>query len=57
MDKVPPVKVKQFEREFIELMRASHAVVLNNLRAGKLEDTDVDTIKTVAQDLSSKYAG
>jgi F-type H+-transporting ATPase subunit alpha len=56
MDKVPVSKVKQFEKEFIELMRANNQTVLDNLRAGKLEDSDVDTIRKVATDLASKYA-
>src|SRR6187431_2517470 len=56
MDKVPVTKVKQFEKEFLDLMRLSHRQVLNNLRAGKFEDADVDVIKKVAHDLSSKFA-
>ena len=56
MDRVPVTKVKQFEKEFLELMRLSHRTVLNNLRAGKFEDADVDTIKKVAHDLSAKFA-
>src|SRR5687768_5536245 len=55
IDKVPVNKVKQFEKEFIELMRGSHKNVLDNLRAGKFEDADVSTIKKVATDLSSRY--
>src|SRR5688500_10786868 len=55
MDKVPVNKVRQFEKEFIELMRGSHKGVLANLRAGKFEDADVATIKKVALDLSSRY--
>jgi F-type H+/Na+-transporting ATPase subunit alpha len=56
MDRIPVTKVKQFEKEFLELMRLSHRQVLNNLRAGKFEDADVDVIKKVAHDLSSKFA-
>ena len=55
MDKVPVGKVKQFEKEFIELLRASHKNVLTNLQAGKFEDADVATIKAVAADLSARY--
>jgi F-type H+-transporting ATPase subunit alpha len=56
MDKVPVNKVKQFEKNFLELLRTSHQDVLDNLRAGKFEDTDVEVIKSVALDLSGKYA-
>ena len=55
MDNVPVVKVKQFEKEFIELLRGSHRNVLDNLRAGKFEDADVAVIKKVAADLSARY--
>src|SRR6478735_1229790 len=55
MDKVPVNKVREFEKEFTELMNATHRNVLDNLRAGKFEDADVATIKKVAQDLASKY--
>ena len=56
MDKVPVVKVRQFEKEFLDLMRATHRGVLNNLRAGKFEDNDIDVIKKTATELASKYA-
>jgi F-type H+-transporting ATPase subunit alpha len=56
MDKVLVTKVKQFERDFIELLRANYRNVLDNLRAGKFEDADVDTIKKVAIDLANKYS-
>jgi F-type H+/Na+-transporting ATPase subunit alpha len=55
MDKVPVNKVKQFEKEFIELMRLTHRNVLDNFRAGKLEDADVAIVKKVATELASKY--
>lgn len=56
IDKVPVNKVRQFEKDFLELMRSSHRNVLDNLRAGKLEDSDVETIKKVATDLASRYS-
>jgi F-type H+-transporting ATPase subunit alpha len=55
MDKVPVGKVKEFEREFIDLLHGTHRTVLDNLRAGKFEDADVATIKKVATDLSANY--
>lgn len=55
LDKVPVNKVRVFEKEFAELMNATHRGVLDNLRAGKFEDADVATIKQVATDLASKY--
>ena len=55
MDRVPVNKVREFEKEFRDIMNASHRPVLDNLRAGKFEDADVATIKKVATDISSKY--
>jgi len=55
MDRVPVNKVKEFEKEFGELLRASYRGVLDNFRNGKFEDADVATIRKVATDLSSKY--
>ncbi len=55
MDKVPVNKVREFEKEFADLMQAAHRGILDNLRAGKFEDADVATIKKVATDLASKY--
>jgi F-type H+/Na+-transporting ATPase subunit alpha len=55
MDKVPVNKVREFEKEFADLMQATHRGILDNLRAGKFEDADVATIKKVATDLASKY--
>lgn len=56
LDKVPVPKVREFEKEFLERMRTSHRDTLNNLRAGKLEDTDLEVIKTVALEIASRYA-
>jgi F-type H+/Na+-transporting ATPase subunit alpha len=56
IDRVPVARVKEFEKEFIELMRGSHQDVLDNLRAGKFEDSDVETIKKIATDLAKQFA-
>jgi F-type H+/Na+-transporting ATPase subunit alpha len=55
IDKVPVNKVKEFEIEFIGLLRAQYNTVLENFRVGKFEDADADTVKKVALDLASKY--
>jgi F-type H+-transporting ATPase subunit alpha len=56
LDKVPVPKVREFEKAFLERMRISHRDVLDNLRAGKLEDTDLEVIKTVALEIAARYA-
>ena len=55
LDKVPVVKVKQFEKEFLGLLKAQHKNILNNFRAGKLEDADMEIVKKVASELAEKY--
>jgi F-type H+-transporting ATPase subunit alpha len=55
IDRVPVNKVKAFEKEFIDLMKAQNKQVLDNFRAGKFEDADVDVVKKVATELASKY--
>lgn len=55
IDKVPVEKVKEFEKEFIGLLRAQNQAVLDNFRAGKFEDADVETVKKAALELAGKY--
>jgi F-type H+-transporting ATPase subunit alpha len=55
IDKVPVAKVKDFEKEFLGLMRAQYQKVLDNFRAGKFEDADANTVKQLALELAGKY--
>lgn len=55
IDRVPVSKVKEFEKEFTNLLRAQNKQVLDNFRAGKFEDEDVAIVKKVATELASKY--
>ena len=48
-------KVKEFERDYLELLNAKHRGILDTLKAGKLTDEVIDTLTTVAADLSAKY--
>jgi F-type H+-transporting ATPase subunit alpha len=54
-DRVPVNKIKEFEKEFIGLLRAQNKQVLDNFRAGKFEDSDVEIVKKAATELASKY--
>jgi F-type H+-transporting ATPase subunit alpha len=54
-DRVPVNKVKEFEKEFIGLLKAQNKQVLDNFRVGKFEDADVDVVKKAATELASKY--
>jgi F-type H+/Na+-transporting ATPase subunit alpha len=55
LDKVPVAKVKEFEKEFLGLMKAQYQSVLDNFRVGKFEDADANTVKKVATELAAKY--
>ena len=53
---VPVNKVKEFETEYIEFLRAKHSGVLATLKSGKLTDEVTDTLTAVAKELSAKYS-
>ncbi len=55
LDKVPVAKVKEFETDLIQAMRSQHKSVLDNFRAGKLEDADLETVKKVALEVAGRY--
>jgi len=56
LDKVPVNKVKAFESNLAMVLTAQHQNVLNDLRAGKLSDEAVSTLKKVVADLAGQYA-
>ena len=53
---VPVDKVRNFESEYLFYLRQNHSSLLANLKAGKLLDEDLATMRKVAADLSAKYA-
>ncbi|QCK13815.1 F0F1 ATP synthase subunit alpha [Mangrovivirga cuniculi] len=55
LDNVPLDRVKEFEYEFLDLLRAQHNEVLEGLKAGKLDDNITSTLGTVAENLAKKY--
>jgi len=52
---VPVEKVKEFEKEFLEVLNLSHRDTLNALKAGNLSDEATATLEKVAKEVSSKY--
>ncbi|MCB0047111.1 MAG: F0F1 ATP synthase subunit alpha [Caldilineaceae bacterium] len=52
---VPVNQVRNFEENFNNSLAQRHPNVLENLRKGKLEDTDLDTLKSLAAELSAQY--
>jgi len=56
LDKVPVDKVKQYELEYLGILDSKHRPTLDALRAGKLDDAVIGTLKKVALDLAKQYA-
>ena len=52
---VPVVKVKEFEKDYLEYLKVKHRDVLDSLKAGKLTDEMTDVMVTTAKELSAKY--
>ena len=48
-------KVRVFEKEFLFMMHNEHSDILANLRAGKLVDSDLATMKAAALELAERY--
>ena len=52
---VPVEKVREFERDYIEVLNSKHRDSLDTLKAGKLTDEVIDVLVNVAKDLSANY--
>lgn len=52
---VPLDKVKAFETEFLRSMEMKHKDVLDTLKAGKIDDSIEEILKSVASDIASQY--
>ncbi|GAB4486746.1 MAG: F0F1 ATP synthase subunit alpha [Raineya sp.] len=55
LDKVPVERVKEFEKEFLRIMRTEHKSILANLQKGKFEDADTAKMKEIALQLAKNY--
>lgn len=55
LDTVPVERVKEFEKEYLQIMRVEYKDILANLQKGKLEDADTAKMKEVALQLAKKY--
>lgn len=55
LDSVPVEKVKEFEVEFLTLMRSEKKAILAELQQGKLSDEGTKAIEEVAKDLAKRY--
>ncbi|MBW8332527.1 MAG: F0F1 ATP synthase subunit alpha [Prolixibacteraceae bacterium] len=53
---VPVEKVKDFERDFLELMEMQYRGVLDQLRSGILSDNETSVIEKVAAEIAERYS-
>jgi len=52
---VPVGKVKEFERNYLEMLNAKHRDILDTLKSGKLSDEAVDVLTKVAAEISDTF--
>lgn len=53
---VPVAKVKEFEVDYLTVLKASHSEILAALKTGKLTDEIVDTLTKVTKEVAAKFA-
>ena len=52
---VPVNKVKEFQTEYVEFLKAKHSDTMAAIKAGKIDDTITGVLKQAALDIASKY--
>ncbi len=55
LDKVPLDRVKEFEKEYTEILNTQHRDILNDMKAGKLTEEVTGTLDQVAKDLAQRF--
>ncbi|MGB3344122.1 MAG: F0F1 ATP synthase subunit alpha [Aequorivita sp.] len=55
MRNVPVSKIKEFERDYLEMLNLKHRDTLDDLKAGRLTDAALDVMTSTANELSAKY--
>jgi F-type H+/Na+-transporting ATPase subunit alpha len=52
---VPANKVKEFEVDLLLYLRSKHASTMNEIKAGKIDDSITSVIEAAAKEISAKY--
>ena len=52
---VPLNKVREFEKDYLEILERQHKDILDQLKAAKYTDEITDVLKKVTKDLTAKY--
>ncbi|MBW8051028.1 MAG: F0F1 ATP synthase subunit alpha [Cytophagales bacterium] len=55
IDMVPIDKVKDFEKQYLQILTAQHVDILQALQSGKLDDNTTEVLKKVAIELVDRY--
>lgn len=55
LDNVPVERVREFEKEYLQVLNQKHKNVIDELSAGKLEDSLTDVLKEVAIEVAKNY--
>ncbi|HVD96683.1 MAG TPA: F0F1 ATP synthase subunit alpha [Cytophagaceae bacterium] len=55
IDNVPVNEVRNFEKEFLTIMKTQNRSVLDDLRAGKIDDSITAKLKAVAADVAKRF--
>src|SRR5690606_4476098 len=55
LNKVPVNKVRDFEKEYLQFLETKHKDVLNQLAAGKIDESITSVLEAVAKELTAKY--
>jgi F-type H+-transporting ATPase subunit alpha len=56
LKKVPVNKVREFEAEFLDYLRAKHADTLTDLKNGKYTDAQTSVLEAAAIEMTARYA-
>jgi F-type H+-transporting ATPase subunit alpha len=56
LDTVPVNRVREFEKEFTQVLNARHPDALKALKAGKLDDSVTGALRQTAKDVAAGYA-
>lgn len=55
MRNIPVSKVKEFQKEYVEFLKAKHPETMTAIKAGKIDDEITAVLRNAANDIASKY--
>jgi len=56
MDNVVVTKVREFEKDFLNVLKTSYKETLKELKSGKIDDAITEVLKKVAKEVAAKYS-